>query len=66
MNFALTKTILNLGEQELPELLKFYKNEYGLVNTDEDITKRYNTSNNLTKEFDEILRKSIGVDKDVE
>lgn len=65
MNFALTKTILNLGEQELPELLKFYKNEYGLVNTDEDITKRYNTSNNLTKEFDEILRKSIGVDKDV-
>ena len=65
MNFALTKTILNLGEQELPELLKFYKNEYGLVNIEDDITKRYNESNNLTKEFDEILRKSIGVDSDV-
>ena len=66
MNFALSKTIVNLGEQKLPYLLKYYKDTYGLINTDEDITKRYNTSNNLTKEFDKILRKSIGVDKDVE
>lgn len=65
MNFALTKTILSLEVQELPYLLNFYKNEYGLINTDEDITKRYNANNNLTKEFDEILRNSIGVDKDV-
>ncbi|MBQ6991313.1 MAG: hypothetical protein IJN50_00100 [Clostridia bacterium] len=62
----MSKTILNLEEQELPYLLKFYKEKYGLVSTDEDITKRYNTSNNLTKEFDKILRKCIGVDKDVE
>lgn len=66
MNYALSKTILNLEEQELPYLLKFYKETYGLVNTDEDITKRYNENNNLTKEFDKILRNSIGVDKDVE
>lgn len=49
----------------MPYLLKFYKETYGLINTDEDITKRYNESNNLTKEFDEILRNKIGVDKDV-
>lgn len=46
----------------MPHLLKFYKETYGLINIDEDITKRYNENNNLTKEFDEILRKSIGVE----
>ena len=61
VNFAVSKTIENIQEQkkELPYLLKYYKENYGLVETKNDITKRYNEENNLNKEQNEILRKEV-------
>lgn len=61
VNFAISKTIQNLDKNniELPYLLKYYNENYELINTDIDITKRYNEENNLPKEYDEILRKAI-------
>ena len=59
VNYALSKTIENLEKdnKELPFLLKYYKDNYGLVDTKIDITKRYNEDNNLTKAQNNILRK---------
>ena len=61
VNFAISKTIQNLEQdsKELPYLLKYYKDNYKLVNTTIDITKRYNEENNLPKKYDEILRRAI-------
>ena len=61
VNFAISKTIENLKQQnlELPYLLKYYNENYKLTNTNIDITKRYNEENNLPKEYNEILRKAI-------
>ena len=61
VNFAATKTIIKLEEQnkELPILLKYYKDNIGLADTSEDITKRYNDENNLTDEQNEMLRKEV-------
>lgn len=61
VNFAISKTIGNLEnkKEQLPYLLKYYKENYNLVDTKNDITKRYNEENNLTKEQNEILRKEV-------
>ena len=61
VNFAISKTIENLEnkKEKLPYLLKYYKENYNLVDTKNDITKRYNEENNLTKEQNEILRKEL-------
>ena len=59
VNYAISKTTQNLNNNELPYLLKYYKENYKLVDTSNDITKRYNKENNLSKEFDNILRKAI-------
>lgn len=59
VNFAISKTIENLENKKdkLPYLLKYYKENFGLVDTSIDITKRYNEENNLTKEQNIMLRK---------
>jgi len=61
VNFATTKTIMNIEKNgdELPLLLKYYKDNYGLADISDDITKRYNQKNNLTDEQDEMLRKEV-------
>lgn len=61
VNFAITKTIQNIekNKKSLPYLLKYYKNNYKLVDTSIDITKRYNEDTNLNKEQNEILRKEV-------
>ena len=61
VNFAISKTIQNIENrnEELPYLLKYYKDNYNLVDTKNDITKLYNEENNLTKEQNEILRKEV-------
>ena len=59
VNFAISKTIENLGNEELPYLLKYYKDNYNLVDTKIDITKLYNDENNLTDEQNEMLRKEV-------
>ena len=62
VNFAISKTIENIEEknEELPYLLKYYKENYELIDTKKyDITKIYNNENNLTDEQNEILRKEV-------
>lgn len=61
VNYAICKTINNLEtvNQELPYLLNYYKQNYKLVEINNDITKRYNKENNLTEEFNKVLRKAI-------
>ena len=61
VNYAIAVTIKKLEKEniQLPYLLQFYKNNYELVDTFEDITKRYNNNNNLPKEFDTILKENI-------
>ena len=59
--FALSKTIVDLEEQneELPYLLKYYKENYKLSNLENDLTTKYNNDNNLTKEQNKILKEEI-------
>ena len=61
VNFAISKTIENLEKEnkKLPYLLKYYKDNYKLVNTKNDITMRYNDENNLNEQQDEILKKEV-------
>lgn len=59
VNFAISKTIENLENKELPYLLRYYKDNYKLVDTTNDITKRYNEENNLNDEQNEMLRKEV-------
>lgn len=61
VNFAISQTINNIEKQneDLPYLLKYYKDNYNLVNIDNDITMRYNDNNNLNKEQNAILRKEV-------
>lgn len=59
--FALSKTIADLEKQneELPYLLKYYKENYKLSNFESDLTTKYNNDNNLTKEQNKILKEEI-------
>lgn len=57
--FAISKTIANLGENELPYLLKYFKDNYELSNLEEDLTKKYYTENNLNEEQTKILKEEI-------
>lgn len=59
--FALSKTIADLEKQneELPYLLKYYKENYKLSNLENDLTTKYNNDNNLTKEQNKILKEEI-------
>ena len=58
VNFAISKTINN-QKNKLPYLLQYYKDNYKLVDTSNDITVKYNEFNNLTKEQNEMLRKEV-------
>ena len=61
VNYAISKTIENLEKekQELPYLLKYFKDNYELMDTSKDLTKVYNEENNLTDEQNELLRKEV-------
>ena len=61
VNFAISKTIQNLEakNENLPYLLKYYKNNYTLVDTTIDITMLYNEENNLSEEQNAMLRKEV-------
>ena len=61
VNFAISKTIQNIEEknERLPYLLEYYKENYKLVDTSNDITQRYNEENNLTEEQNQMLKKQI-------
>lgn len=59
VRYAISKTIKNLEAQneELPLLLKYYRENFKLV--DGNFLKFYNENNFLPKEFDKILRQKI-------
>lgn len=61
VNYALSKTIDNIEKRdgEIPYLLKYYKDNYDMVDLTDDITKRYNDENNLNEEQNEMLRKEV-------
>lgn len=61
VNFAISKTIQNIEKdnKQLPYLLRYYKNNYKLVDTSIDITERYNDENNLSEEQNTMLRKEV-------
>lgn len=57
--FAISKTISNLQENELPYLLKYYKDNFKLSNLENDLTKNYYNENNLTEIQNKILKEEI-------
>ena len=59
--FAISKTISNLENQgnELPYLLKYYKDNFVLSDLENDLTKNYFEENNLTQEQNRILKEEI-------
>ena len=61
VNFAISKTIENIKKEngKLPYLLKYYKDNYELVDTSDDITKRFNKVNSLNMEQNFLLRKEV-------
>lgn len=62
INFAISKTITKLEKEnkELPYMLKFYKENYKLVDTSNNhLLKQFNKENNLPKEFEELLQNKI-------
>ena len=63
VNFALSKTIQNIEKEnkKLPCLLKYYKDNYKLVDISIDITQRYNDEHNLNEEQNDMLRKEVFV-----
>lgn len=61
VNYAISRTIKQLEAEgkELPYLLKYYKENYGLVNINTNIEKRYNEENNVPKKFEKMLKEAI-------
>lgn len=64
VNYAISKLISKLEskKQKLPYLLKYYKDNFGLIDTSIDITKRLNKENNLTEEQFKELERAINCD----
>lgn len=61
VKFAISTTIKNLEDkkEKLPYLLQYYKDNFELSDLSVDITKRYNDTNNLTEELNNILKEAI-------
>jgi len=61
VNYCIVETIeeLERKDKELPYLLEYYKEKYGLKDNIKDVSKIYNSENNLPEEYDKILRKKI-------
>lgn len=61
VKFAISTTIENIERknEKLPYLLQYYKDNFKLVDLSIDITKRYNNTNNLTEELNNILKEAI-------
>ena len=59
VNFAISLTISKLNKNDLPYLLKYYKDNFELSDINVDITKRFNEDNNLTEEQKHLIKKEI-------
>ena len=60
-DMAIAGFTLNIDKnnEQLPYLLKYYKQHYKLSDLSDDLTKRYNNENNLNEEQNELLRKEV-------
>ena len=58
VRYAISKTITNLKENELPYLLKYYKEKYKLE-LDTEYEKLYNTAHNLPAEYENIIMREV-------
>lgn len=58
VNFAISKTIKNVENSglEIPFLLRYYKDNFGVADMSVDLTRVYNEENNLEEEQDKLLR----------
>ncbi len=63
VNYAVSSVAIKLEErdEELPVLLQKYVDEYGLADLSKDLTREYNTENNLTPEQDKKLKAALGL-----
>lgn len=59
VRFAISKTIENLQDKELPFLLKYYKDNYKLIDTNNDLLKYFNSKHNLNIEQLELLKEGL-------
>lgn len=59
VNYAVSKTIMNNEGKELPYLLKYYKDNYKLVNEEFDLLKYFNFNHNLNEEQLDILKEGL-------
>jgi hypothetical protein len=59
VRYSVSKAIENYKEEELPFLLKYYKEHFEKEDTSSSRLKAFNENNNLPVEFQEILRKAI-------
>ena len=59
VRFCINKNIEKRKGENLPFLLEFYKENYNLEKTDDNILKSYNENNNLPLEFKNILKENI-------
>lgn len=65
VNYSISKTIINLekNNQELPYLLKYYKENYELLDIEQiNLEKRYNDEHHLSEYFENIVKESINND----
>ncbi len=64
VNYAVSTLILKLESErkDIPYLLKYYKESFGLIDTSTDITKRLCKENNLTDEQLKRLERAINCD----
>lgn len=60
--FAISKTINNLEQsnKQLPYMLQYYKEKFILSDLSRDLTKLYNTDNNLNEQQNNILKSKLG------
>lgn len=54
--YAISKTIENLNTENLPYLLKYYKNNYNLEDTSVNLLDSWHNDNNLNEEQENILK----------
>ena len=59
VRFCINKNIEIRNGKNLPFLLEYYKENYNLEKTDDNILKSFNENNNLPPEFENILKENI-------
>lgn len=59
VRYSVSKVIEKTSEEELPFLLKYYKDNFELEETSDKCLKEFNDENNLPEEFKKILKENL-------